>query len=382
MPKRCQHEGCKTRPHYNYEGQTKALYCATHKLPDMVDILHKRCKHEGCKTRPYYNYEGQTKALYCATHKLPDMVDIKNKRCKHEGCNKQPHYNYEGQTKALYCATHKLPDMVDIKNKRCKHEGCNTGPSCNYEGQSKALYCAAHKLPDMVDIKHKRCQHEGCNKHPAYNYEGQTKALYCATHKLPDMVDIINKRCLSQWCTTRVSNKLYEGYCMYCFMHLFPDKPLSRNYKTKEQAVVQFVKEQFPDIEIITDKRIQDGCSRRRPDIFIDLGYQIIIVEVDENQHIDYDCSCENKRIMELSQDVGHRPIIFIRFNPDDYSKDGKNITSCWGNNKQGVCCIKKNKQKEWDNRLKVLQENITYWLQPNNQTNRYIQVVQLYYDE
>ena len=80
------------------------------------------------------------------------------------------------------------------------------------------------------------------------------------------------------------------------------------------------------------DKKIQDGCSTRRPDLFLDLGYQIIIIEIDENQHIDYDCSCENKRIMELSQDVGHRPIVFIRFNPDDY----KNITFVFIN--QYIC--------------------------------------------
>jgi hypothetical protein len=304
------------------------------------------------------------------------------KRCQHDGCNTRPNYNFQGQTKTLYCNVHKLPDMVDIKSKRCQHDGCNTLPVYNYQGQTKAMYCNAHKLPDMVDIKHKRCQQDGCNTRPTYNYEGQTKAMYCNAHKLTDMIDIKNKKCKSEWCSTRVSNTSYEGYCVYCFMHLFPDKPIARNYKTKETAVVQFVKEQFPDIEITTDKRIQGGCSRRRPDIFMDLGYQIIIVEIDENQHTDYDCSCENKRIMELSQDVGHRPIIFIRFNPDDYEKNCHTITSCWGNNKQGICCVKKSKQKEWNSRLQVLQETIAYWLQPNNKTNRYIQVVQLYYDE
>jgi hypothetical protein len=272
--------------------------------------------------------------------------------------------------------------MVDIKNKKCQQESCNKIPAYNFQGQTRALYCVTHKLPDMVDIKHKKCQQEGCNKRPSYNFQGQSKALYCNAHKLPYMIDIKNKRCKSEWCNTLISNKAYEGYCTYCFMHLFPDKPMARNYKTKETAVVQYVKEQFPDIEITTDKRIQDGCSRRRPDIFIDLGYQIIIVEIDENQHTDYDCSCENKRMMELSQDVGHRPIIFIRFNPDDYQTNSGNVTSCWGNNKQGICHIKKTKQKEWSSRLQVLQDNITYWLQPNNKTDRYIQVVQLYYDE
>ena len=40
--------------------------------------------------------------------------------------------------------------------------------------------------------------------------------------------------CKSEWCHTRL-NKKYEGYCLLCFIHLFPDKKTSRNYKTKEE---------------------------------------------------------------------------------------------------------------------------------------------------
>jgi len=162
-------------------------------------------------------------------------------------------------------------------------------------------------------------------------------------------------------------------------MHLFPDKQVSRNYKTKEKYVIDYIKEQFKDIDIIADKQIQGGYSRKRPDILIDLGHQIIIVEIDENQHINYDCYCENKRIMELSQDVGHRPIIFIRFNPDDYKTNLKNITSCWGLNKKGICTIKKCKQEEWNERLIILKEQINYWL--INKTSKLIEIIQLFYD-
>ena len=90
-------------------------------------------------------------------------------------------------------------------------------------------------------------------------------------------------------------------------MHLFPDKPVSRNYKTKEYAVGEYIKTKFSTLNWISDKIINGGCSKRRPDLFLDLLYQIVIIEVDENQHIDYDCSCQNKRIMELSQDLGHK---------------------------------------------------------------------------
>jgi hypothetical protein len=160
---------------------------------------------------------------------------------------------------------------------------------------------------------------------------------------------------------------------------LFPDKPVSRNYKTKEYAVVDFIKTIFPNFHWIADKKVIGGCSKRRPDLLLDLGYQIIIVEVDENQHIDYDCSCENKRIMELSQDLGHTPIVFIRFNPDDYEKNEINITSCWGINKNGICVVKKSKINEWKQRLNTLEEQIKYWSNPENKTNKTVEIIQLF---
>ena len=113
----------------------------------------------------------------------------------------------------------------------------------------------------------------------------------------------------------------------------------------------------------------------------LDLGYQVIIVEIDENQHIDYDCSCENKRIMQLSQDVGHRPIIFIRFNPDEYHVGEKRNASCWGINKSGICVVKKTHKKEWAQRLASLSDQIHYWASSENVTNKTVETIQLYYD-
>jgi hypothetical protein len=164
-------------------------------------------------------------------------------------------------------------------------------------------------------------------------------------------------------------------------MNMFPDKPVSRNYKTKEYSVVEFVKSRYPDVQWIADKIVHGGCSKRRPDLLLDLGYQILIVEIDENQHIDYDCSCENKRIMELSQDLGHRPIVFIRFNPDEYTNNGIKTTSCWGLDKRGMCVIKKSKKNEWTHRLQQLAEQIEYWTNPANQTSKTVEVIQLFYD-
>jgi hypothetical protein len=378
----CIHPGCKKKPLYNDEDETKALYCGTHKLDGMVDVKNKKCIHPGCKTRPYYNVDGETKSLYCGTHKLDGMVDVISKKCIHPGCKTRPNYNVDGETNALYCGTHKLDGMVDVKNKKCIHFDCKKIASYNAEGETNVLYCGTHKLEGMVHVTNKKCIHPGCKKQRSYNYERETKALYCGTHKLERMVNVIHKNfCKSEWCSTRVQEK-YEGYCLRCFIHLFPDKPVSRNYKTKEYAVVEFVKTHYPQLPWIADKIISGGCSKRRPDIILDLGYQVLIIEVDENQHINYGCSCENKRVMELSLDVGHRPIVFIRFNPDDYIKNEFNITSCWGVNKIGICVVKKSKTVEWEQRLNVLSEQINYWINPVNSTDKTIETIQLFYDE
>ena len=224
------------------------------------------------------------------------------------------------------------------------------------------------------------CIHNGCKTLPIYNVEGETKGLYCDTHKLDGMVNVKSKMCKTYLCLTRVQEK-YDGYCLRCFIHLFPDKPVSRNYKTKERAVVEYITTKFPGLSWIADKIISGGCSKKKPDLLLDLGYQVLLLEVDENQHITYDCSCENKRIMELSQDVGHRPIVFIRFNPDDYDNNGTNVSSCWGNNKKGICVVKKSKKEEWVQRLIVLEEHMNYWINPVNKTNKTIETIQLFYD-
>jgi hypothetical protein len=263
--------------------------------------------------------------------------------------------------------------MIDIKSSKCIQ--CKIKqPIFGYKDK-KASHCKKCKLEDMIDIKSSKCIN--CKiKQPSYGYENDKKATYCNDCKKEGMINITSPKCKTDLCRTQIRNKNYKGYCAYCYMHLFPDKPILRNYKTKEYVVVDFIKTNFNNIDIIHNKKIYDGCSGKQPDILIDLGKQIIIIEIDENQHKYY--SCENKRIMELSQDVNHRPIVFIRFNPDKYKTNLGNITSCWKINKNGICII--SKQKEWNERLNTLKNTIIYWIK--NKTEKTIELVQLYFDE
>ena len=189
-----------------------------------------------------------------------------------------------------------------------------------------------------------------------------------------------SRLCKSDWCET-TRNIKYEGYCMPCFVNNPENQnnAIIRNYKTKEKDVVDRITQTFTNFTWVADKKVQDGCSRRRPDLLLDMGSHIIIVEIDENKHTDYDCSCENKRLMELSQDLQHRPIVFIRFNPDDYTnQDGILVKSCWKLNKLGVMQITKPKQKEWEERIETLKQQIQYWI--DNTSENTIEIIELFY--
>ena len=301
--------------------------------------------------------------------------------CKHEGCKKHAIYNFEGEP-PRYCGEHKEKGMVDVKNQRCEHAGCKSlNPTFNFEGEKKGKFCSKHKEKGMVDVKNRRCERVGCKSlNPVFNFEGEKKGKFCSKHKEKGMVDVIHPRCKSEWCPTRVSgtkNK-YDGHCHYCFINLNPGSPLVRNYKTKEFAVGEYIKSEFPDYDWIFDKKVYDGCSKRRPDIFLDLGDKVLIVEIDEYKHSGYNNTCENKRIMEISQDLGHRPLVFIRFNPDGYTtKDNKKVRSCWQVDKTGKCKVKKT--KEWETRLKTLQEKVIERI--NKNVEKMIEIEELYYE-
>ena len=380
MGRICLQEGCVKHSSHNYETQTKPIYCREHSLDGMHNVKHKKCIQEGCMKNPSHNYETKKKPIYCKEHSLDGMCDVKHKKCTQEGCNKYPSLNYKNKKNPIYCKTHALPEMVNVTYIHCVYEGCVARSAYNYKNEKKGLYCGAHKLPEMVQSK--RCMYEDCDIYPSYNYKNIKSALYCSKHSLHGMVLVSHKMCKSDWCDTIVNKRneiKYGGYCAYCYKHLFPDKSPYRNYKIKELSVVDFIKESVPSVEWVCDKIIKCGCSKRRPDMMLDIGHQVLIIEIDENQHADYDSTCEHKRMMELSQDLGHRPVIFIRFNPDAYTHpNGTKITSCWSTNKTGHCVIKQSKIKEWNERLNKLLDTVKYWL--DNKETKMVTVSSLYY--
>ncbi|GAQ90073.1 hypothetical protein KFL_005960030 [Klebsormidium nitens] len=154
---------------------------------------------------------------------------------------------------------------------------------------------------------------------------------------------------------------------------------VSRNYKVKEQHFTDYIEAAgvlSEDAGITFDKRIQGGCSGRRPDIFVDLYTHTVHCENDEDQH--RSTTCENKRLMELFQDAGNRPQVQLRFNPDGFtSADGTRYPSCFKHNKIGVPVIRD--QSMWEARMSAHIERLRYHLA--HVPDRELTVEQMFYD-
>lgn len=319
------------------------------------------CQAENCRVRPTFGYnDSHRQKVRCSTHKLDKMINLNLKICKIEKCISKAVYNHVGLKDGLYCFDHKLETMVNVKDKLCRWNGCPKRPFYNYQHEKVGIYCSEHKTHNMINLRVKICSVEDCDYPAGYKSRGEKVGTHCVFHKTDQMIEVGVKACRSTGCQ-KDGDKDRKGYCYYCFYALSSDQRVARQHK-KEKAVTESVISAFPDLKWVIDETVFGGSSRRRPDLLLNLGRWFLIVEIDEHQHKDYSKLSETRRLLDIREDLRSRPFVLLRFNPDEYQKNGENITSCWGE-ENGVYQVKKNKQEEWKLRLDRLHTLIRYWL-------------------
>jgi hypothetical protein len=388
--KKCQHQGCSKLPNY---GIITPIFCKIHKTDEMKDLKHKRCEFIGCEKRPNFGLLGTNNATYCKDHKPENMIDLKNKKCGFKGCFTRANFSKKGEKKK-YCKTHKTDDMVEINRKKCEHPECKIRPSYGFPGTKYKKFCKAHMEEGMIDLLHPKCIHRNCKIRANYGKLFQNK-IHCASHKSKneyennhpkcEIKDCVNKplysdtnypkrceihqekgdfniieiRCISCGILEFINNSI--GICNNCY--LYNQKEI---HKFKENETIDFLsKNGFKFVS--TDKTVQNGCSKKRPDGIIDLGYLFICLEIDEDQHKSYACECEQGRMIQIHQDFGGSPVLFIRYNPDVYKDQF--------DKKQNIVIRK---------RLKVLLEvlnSIKNQLEREKEWNYSLSVIYLFYD-
>jgi hypothetical protein len=193
--------------------------------------------------------------------------------------------------------------------------------------------------------------------------------------------------CSCQECKSIFVDKRTNCYplCQACFCNKYPDHEKSTLYKIKERYLRDELRIMFPnnDINMLFDKKVEGGCSSRKPDVLIDCLTHSIIVECDENQHKSY--KCEERRTNELYLDLGDRPLIMIRFNPDSYiDKNNIKVEGCFkpltkieDMHKRKFYDLKK---EEWKRRVDILVEELKKHLDLD--TDVLYKEVKLFYDK
>jgi len=308
-----------------------------------------RCIHidkesnKQCVVNAAFNYEGELRRLYCDTHKLHNMINIITKKCEfiteNNKCNTTAKFNYDGTKIGIFCDTHKLKDMINIYAEKCIHfdketkKQCSVRSSFNYKDKKTPLYCNTHKLPDMINIVAKKCiyinkeTNEQCSFISSFNYKDKKTPMYCSSHKKSNMINLKIKMCIK--CGDVTVNKKTNYLCCDC------NPVKTKKQKEKENAVRDLLNEH--GVKFIQDKAVRKNGCLKRPDFLIEFDKYYLIIEVDEYQHKDYDAEDEKYR-MELIKKALERPTKFIRYNPD-------------------------NKNYNWRVKRKILMETVNKWI-------------------
>ncbi|KAJ1615751.1 hypothetical protein T492DRAFT_1152664 [Pavlovales sp. CCMP2436] len=168
----------------------------------------------------------------------------------------------------------------------------------------------------MVDVVNPRCIGEGCkNKpsgqraQPSFADKGAAKALYCKTCAKPGMVDVINPRCAN--CLQTCANSSYGDGSLVSFLAESAD---------------------WSHLRMEHNETVKGGCGKERPDFCIDLLSHVVILECDEDKHARESVQCKQRRAWAISDSFNGRPVVFLRFNPDNkYDERGTKHPSCFG---------------------------------------------------
>jgi hypothetical protein len=338
----------------------------------------ERCREQQRSARVY---EGRCTrcCVSCAEVHDPEWhaAYVAATRC--ERCREQRRATnvYEGRSTrcCISCAEVQDPEwhaayVAATRCERCREQQRVTPV---YEGRSTRCCVSCAKVHDpewhaayVAATCCERCREQ---KRAANVYEGRSTRCCVSCAKVQDpewhaawVRSLLCRDHSVNGCGT-FGGKGTRGYCARCFAHRFPEDRRARFVRSKELAVARFLRESFPEVTWSFDRRIEGGCSRRRPDAFVHLGSHALSIETDEGEHAGeaYSCLCEHRKMMEHFQDAGGVPHVFVRFNPDAYvDHAGVKRPGCWDRTpKTQEPRVAPRRREAWEARLETLRATV-----------------------
>ena len=295
-----------------------------------VDTIHKKCGR--CNVflnEEKFFYNGKThKCCFSCNNKRSNRKNI----CK--TCGIRASFNFEGNNIGIYCKKHSEPGMIDVVNPKCKAEGCKTrasyGIPCNLPSR-----CAVHKEDGMIIRPRGKCRIKDCKEIATH---GTHKPIHCENHKTDNDVDLVERKCTKCGSIDIIINGLCVNICGLTEIH----KELKKHQKIKEKRVVIVVTAGYrkPTEYNVRVNRDCGGVNSEEKEIGFDNKTHIVFLEVDENRHKSYCELGEINRMKNIYMNEGGIPIVFIRYNPDNF-KDENNKTIKFSQAKREELLIK-----------------------------------------
>jgi hypothetical protein len=276
------------------------------------------------------------------------------------------------------CIHDKLKELCKIcdGNRLCKEKNCEITSNYGYCGESSSR-CSEHKLNYMITNTRKICignDEEECKELAIY---GKIKPNHCEEHKLEDEICWLVNSCKKCGRAYELLDK--DGLCFFVCSLVELDIKRKKYQKIKESNMIKFLRDNIilkDNIkELPCDTIVNTKCNLYRPDLPYDCGTHILIIECDENQHKNYNWELcplnkslehsEEKRMYEIMQSYGGIPIIFLRWNPDNFII-------------KGVLC----KSYSMKKRLNILKKWVEYCMFIDIEKIKILQYKKLFYDD
>ena len=176
----------------------------------------------------------------------------------------------------------------------------------------------------------RRCTAPGCREIAVC---GITQPERCPVHAWEGDANLVEQQCVVTFgehgrCPM-VDVLDAEGRCATCAWHAGAKRPRL----SKQREVVQYLERNLPEHPFTSIDRVPAdvrSCGGlERPDVLWDYADRIVILEVDERQHEERPCECEQTRMMNVSQAMGCERTLWIRYNPDTFkSPEARQWTS------------------------------------------------------
>ena len=168
----------------------------------------------------------------------------------------------------------------------------------------------------MLKHSKKRCIAEGCRE---WSTHGIRHPERCEAHAWSRDANLVESECVSCGLVMMLDP---TGKCEYC-----DEQTAKRARLAKQREVVQFLDHCMPEHPYTSVDRVpldlKDCGGKERPDVlWDDLADRVVILEVDEEQHRDRPCECEQTRMVNISQALGCERTLWIRYNPDAFMGD------------------------------------------------------------